>query len=198
MDPATIAAGVGLVGNILGGATASHEATKNRRWQEKMRSTQYQTAMEDMRKAGLNPMLAYSQGGAGVPSGAQSAGYQIDNPALTYYTAKNAAQQFKNAKQQQSLIAAQDVAARANALNSANAASNQAAMARLNNAEAEKAELTRLPYELLNGWMRNPSTAVDAVRQFFGSMFQNSASKIPLPKGQIPVDQIGRENIIRN
>ena len=39
-------------------------------FQERMRKTQYQTAIEDMQKAGLNPMLAYQQGGAGTPSGA--------------------------------------------------------------------------------------------------------------------------------
>ncbi|WNK14283.1 MAG: DNA pilot protein [Microvirus sp.] len=42
-------------------------------FQERMRSTQYQTAMSDMRAAGLNPMLAYSQGGAGTPIGASGA-----------------------------------------------------------------------------------------------------------------------------
>ena len=49
------------------------EAQKNRDFQERMRATQYQTAVEDMKAAGLNPMLAYSQGGAGTPSG--SVGY---------------------------------------------------------------------------------------------------------------------------
>lgn len=46
------------------------EAQKTRDWQQQMRATQYQTATADMQKAGLNPMLAYSQGGAGTPSGA--------------------------------------------------------------------------------------------------------------------------------
>lgn len=46
------------------------EAEKNRQWQEMMSNTQYQRAMADMEKAGLNPILAYSQGGAGVPGGA--------------------------------------------------------------------------------------------------------------------------------
>jgi hypothetical protein len=38
-------------------------------FQREMRDTQYQAAMADMRKAGLNPILAYKTGGAGTPSG---------------------------------------------------------------------------------------------------------------------------------
>lgn len=47
----------------------SAEALANRNFQERMSNTSYQRAVEDMRKAGINPILAFANGGASTPGG---------------------------------------------------------------------------------------------------------------------------------
>lgn len=53
----------------------SLEAQKKRDWDEMMSNTSYQRAVNDIKQSGLNPILAYTQGGASSPSGATASAY---------------------------------------------------------------------------------------------------------------------------
>lgn len=71
-----------VAGNVLGGLlgnkgqesaneASAQSAQKMMDFQERMSNTSYQRGMSDMKKAGLNPMLAFMKGGASTPSGTQ-------------------------------------------------------------------------------------------------------------------------------
>ncbi len=66
---AAIGAAASLGGGILGASQAKQESSKQRDWAAQQYGQRYQVTMSDMRQAGLNPMLAYSQGVGTSPTG---------------------------------------------------------------------------------------------------------------------------------
>lgn len=68
-----IASGVlGYLGVKETNAANAQQAQIQQAYQTEMSNTAYQRAVADMQAAGLNPMLAYTQGGATTPAGAKA------------------------------------------------------------------------------------------------------------------------------
>lgn len=93
-DPTAIIGGaLSGIGNVVGSAmdAASQRETNEANiasareqmaFQEKMSSSAYQRAVSDMKSAGLNPALAYSQGGASSPGGSMATSQAVKSGGI--------------------------------------------------------------------------------------------------------------------
>lgn len=139
---ALIPAAVGAIGQIAGQSSANRTnraiAESQEQFQERMSSTSYQRAVEDLNKAGLNPMLAYQQGGASSPAGASIPVQNEIGPAVS--TAMQAAQLSAGLEK----IKAETNASNAQALVATAMAPKIASEARLANVQANVAQATEM------------------------------------------------------
>jgi DNA repair exonuclease SbcCD ATPase subunit len=127
---------VSAVGSLIGTNQTNQKnwdiAQANNQWSAQQYATRYQTTVKDLEAAGLNPMLAYSQGAGTAPTASQVAPMQnaLGNAVDSYQRSKSTSAQASLQKQQEAVAQSQVE------LNSASAA-KQNAEANVANEQAE-------------------------------------------------------------
>lgn len=118
-----------IVGSLLGGLIDAHSQSsandtnaanvdKQIAFQKEQGETQYQRAVADMKAAGLNPALAYQQGGNSAQTGAAAQVQPVTRgTGASISAAAQATSDLKTQEEQRNLLRAQSQAAYANAQN---------------------------------------------------------------------------------
>lgn len=147
--PAIIGGAVSAMGQHSANEENKRATREEMAFSERMSNTQYQRGVADMKKAGINPMLAYKQGGASSPSGSSYTAQNVGSAAVQGASSAQSVnrslreqdlvkdqmganidltnQQAINAHQSRDLIRAQIVSAKAQAAHSSASALREAA-----------------------------------------------------------------------
>ena len=100
-----------IAGSVLGSAVQGHynsaNAAQANEWNVENYKHRYQWAVEDMRKAGLNPILAATNGIGGSISGASAASVGMSDIGSTMNSAKAASAAERQAKNAEHLAVSQ-------------------------------------------------------------------------------------------
>lgn len=175
--------GLSFIGSVLGflanersNSSARAESRTNREFQEYMTNNRHQIEVEDLRKAGLNPILS-ATGGAPVPSGSQASitRAELGEPASAFMDQVLKRQQSKLFSEQQTLVSAQT----GKTINEAANARNQAL---ISENEAVRSDLA------LRKWLKSPNlhSSARAWRDATGQSPVSSAMQVANPLMALP------------
>lgn len=95
-----IGGGIGLLGGILGNASSAKAAKSQMEFQERMSSTAHQREVQDLRAAGINPILS-ARAGASTPGGASYTAQNVGSAAVS------SAREAQDAQNQRELVRSQ-------------------------------------------------------------------------------------------
>lgn len=168
---------MGMFGDVFSGlmgagmqigqmAFDANQADKNRDMQRYFAKNAHQIEVEDLKKAGLNPVLSAGGGGSSMPSGSSASAPDFDNPVSSAADIAIKKATEKNLVAQNKKLAAETAAT--------------AADARRIGAMADKEEITKLPYTMIRDHLlpRIKSSAEDVSDQI-----KKSGISIKMGKG---------------
>lgn len=169
---ALIGAGISLAGGLLQNRSARSQASQQMAFQDRMSSTSYQRGMKDMKKAGLNPILAYKQGGATSPAGSMA---PVINPAkdigVQVASAASASAQAKTTNEMRDALVDTQIS-------TAKEASNKAAIS--------------APRALANSWiLEGMLKAEPAIREQLGGIVGGTSAQSQAKTGGITQRYLG-------